>query len=429
MKRSWLGWSMCLLVFLWGTHLSMVGCVTPGPVSEESASESTSGTESSTEQVADGSAETIAEPVAETVTETVAEPAAEQTSDAGESIPEVVAEVTPETQIGPFDGTPIQAAEKTWTWVDFPDTKCGYGSPTGLGVNLVPGAKRLLIYMQGGGACWLESGIIGSCFQNSSASNLNGFSKTQFEGMSGTKTLFFDRNASTNVFADAHFVFIPYCTGDVYTGDKETKFPNGKTMHFHGHKNMLAYFKRLVPTFKDVEHVIISGSSAGGFGSSMNWWLAQHAFGDKIKVDLLNDSGPPMNPVPGRWEEWVKAWNMQLPPGCTDCTQGIDKILTFFEKNLLAKGRKMGFLGHDRDQVIRTFFGYLDGKGDAYKAEHDKLLTRLDALTNVAYFVLAGTTHTFFGDPASFTGTDGTVLPLWVERMVKADPAWKSTKP
>lgn len=426
MKRSWFGWSLSLLVFLWAAHLSTVGCTTgPGPVGEESAAESTSGTETTSEQVVDGSAEMAAEVAAETT----AEPVAEMTTDAGESLPEAVTETTPETPIGPFNGEPIQAPEKTWTWVDFPDTKCGYGSPTGLGVNLMPGAKRALIYLQGGGACWLEAGLIGSCFGSSSASNLNGFGKSQFDSMNTKNSFFFDRNQAGNVFADAHLIFIPYCTGDVYMGDKTTTYSNGKTMHFHGHKNMLAYFKRLVPTLKGVEHVVISGSSAGGFGASLNWWLAQKAFGDDLKVDLLNDSGPPMDPIPGRWEEWTKAWNAQLPPDCSDCAQGIDKILTYFEKNMLAKGRKMGFLGHDRDNVIRAFFGYLDATGNAYKAEHDKLLARLDGIANIGYFVLAGTKHTFLGDPASFTGSDGTPLAVWIDRMVKGDAAWKSTKP
>ena len=51
-------------------------------------------------------------------------------------------------------GEPIQAKPNSWQWVPFPGTACADGSPTGLGVNLSPGATRAFIYFEGGGACW-----------------------------------------------------------------------------------------------------------------------------------------------------------------------------------------------------------------------------------------------------------------------------------
>ncbi|MCB9637759.1 MAG: hypothetical protein H6727_02495 [Myxococcales bacterium] len=429
MKRSWTWLGVCMVAFLWSAHLFVVGCTT-GPVNPGSEGTTEVTTEKGTEQVADGSAESTVEPAVEMGVE----PVAEMGSDAGETTPEAVAETTPEQ--GPavpdkFDGAPIQAPEKTWTWVDFPDTKCGYGSATGLGINLNPGAKRVLIYLQGGGACWSEGGLIGACFGQSSASNLSGFDKARFDQMGEKNSFFFDRTKPENVFADAHYVFIPYCTGDVFSGDKTTTYASGKTMNFHGFRNIIAYLKRLVPTFKDVEHVVFSGSSAGGFGASMNWWVARKAFGENIKVDLMNDSAPPMDPVEGRWEEWTKAWNIQLPPDCADCSQGISNILNYMEKNIIAKGGRMGYMGRDKDQVIRIFFGYTsDLTGEKFKAAHDKLLDRLDQIgAGVGYFVLSGSQHTFLGSPENIKGADGTALPVWIERMVMGDTAWKSTKP
>ena len=49
-------------------------------------------------------------------------------------------------------GDPISAKPGEWAWIDFPDSRCADGSPTGLGVNLSPGATRALIYFEGAGA-------------------------------------------------------------------------------------------------------------------------------------------------------------------------------------------------------------------------------------------------------------------------------------
>jgi hypothetical protein len=220
-------------------------------------------------------------------------------------------------------------------------------------------------------------------------------------------------------------IYIPHCTGDVYAGNSQLKNSSGKTMYFHGHKNMRAFLSRIAATFTKVKEVYISGSSAGGFGSSMNWWLAQEYFGN-IKVHLLNDSGPPFDPKPGRYETWVKAWKLVTPTGCTDCDKSISNILTHYEKIFLAKGHKMGFLSYDRDQVIRLFFNHLDLKGDDFKADLYTLYDRLDKTQNTHYFGMAGTSHTMMGGAKTLSNKSGVVLGDWIKWMVEDDPKWKS---
>ena len=62
---------------------------------------------------------------------------------------------TTEMQMKPtFTGAPITAADKTWTWVDFPGAKCRDGSDTGIGVNFNAASDKVMIYMEGGGACY-----------------------------------------------------------------------------------------------------------------------------------------------------------------------------------------------------------------------------------------------------------------------------------
>ena len=410
-------------IFVVGGY-SLAACTTNVPTTEETASEQQS------EVVKEAGQEATPEAPAESVAEPMPEPAPEMAEATPEQAAEPTPEAQPEGQPEFVPGEKIEAPAEQWTWVDFPDTKCGYGSPTGLGVNIKPGATRLLIYLQGGGACWMnENPLLGGCFgRQVSASNLGGFGKSNFDTLNKNASIFFRRDAPTNVFADAHMVFIPYCTGDVYAGDREVDFGGGRVMHFHGHRNMVAYLKRLVPTFGDVQHVVFSGSSAGGFGAAINWELVQNAFG-AIPVDVLDDAGHPMDPAPGRWEEWRDMWMPKLPPSCADCTDGVSKILDHYDKTILAKGRKMGLLTNERDAVIRAFFNYLDLTGDLFKAKHDVMLDRFDQIPNAQFFALTGDNHTMFGSADRRTSKDGVALVDWVRWMVEGDARWVSQRP
>src|SRR5262245_57335206 len=51
-------------------------------------------------------------------------------------------------------GTPITANAQEWTFVPFPEAHCMDGSSTGIGVNLASGSDRVVIYLEGGGACF-----------------------------------------------------------------------------------------------------------------------------------------------------------------------------------------------------------------------------------------------------------------------------------
>src|SRR5262245_8798339 len=53
-------------------------------------------------------------------------------------------------------GMPITAPPEQWTWVPFDNAFCANGSTTGIGVNLTDKSKRVIVYFEGGGACWSD---------------------------------------------------------------------------------------------------------------------------------------------------------------------------------------------------------------------------------------------------------------------------------
>ena len=112
---------------------------------------------------------------------------------------------------GAFDGAPVTATAGQWTWVDEPKALCRDGSATGFGVRLNPNSDKLLIYFQGGGACFNSA----TCGANPANFNSGTFALAV---LAGGQQGIFNASDSANPFRDWNAVFIPYCTGDVHAG-------------------------------------------------------------------------------------------------------------------------------------------------------------------------------------------------------------------
>lgn len=96
-------------------------------------------------------------------------------------------------------GEAISAPDKTWTWVDFPNTHCMDDSATGLGIKLNPASDKAIIVIQGGGACFNDT----TC---ATAVNQNGFKAGQLTGVTDTGLL--KSEDADNPFKDWNMVFV-----------------------------------------------------------------------------------------------------------------------------------------------------------------------------------------------------------------------------
>ena len=76
-----------------------------------------------------------------------------------------------------------------------------------------------------------------------------------------------------NPFRDWTFIVLPYATGDFHTGTADVVY-TGKdgashTLHHHGYTNYDAMMKRVLPHVGTPEALVITGSSAGGWGTAL----------------------------------------------------------------------------------------------------------------------------------------------------------------
>lgn len=340
---------------------------------------------------------------------------------------------------GPFDGTPVAGAEGQWTWVGVPGAKCRSGSSTGFGVRLNPSSDKLFIYFEGGGACFNAA----SCFSNSGSYSQNSFNSwTGGGGKSGV----FDTANAANALKDWNAVYIPYCTGDVHSGNATDKDVPGvgapQNQQFVGFANVGLFLKQIVPTFPGVTKVVVTGVSAGGFGAAFNFHRIAQAFCPTEAI-LIDDSGPPMDDQfvePCLQDHWRKLWglNGNFPADCADCNPanggGIVNYMDYLGSRY--PGGRLALISSTEDATIRQFYGFgqndcanLNGLPSSLPADTygaglaDLRLNHANPPALWASYYLPGTTHTYLGGGSySTTTVDNTKLIDWVANVVNDGP-------
>ena len=203
---------------------------------------------------------------------------------------------------------------------------CGNNSEYKIFANFHEGAKDLLVMLEPGGACWdfdtcsgkaplgaaHPDGVPDDLMYDPLTKNLSPLIRRDYDGP--TK--------------DWNLVFIPYCTGDVHTGNNVITYqdPNGVEpdleFHHNGHNNIMAATRWMADNFVDVDRLFITGCSAGGAGSIINYHFFRTGIAAK-RGYLMDDSGPifPSDGPSGPLHDKIRSsWNVDtvlelLPPG------------------------------------------------------------------------------------------------------------------
>jgi len=322
-------------------------------------------------------------------------------------------------------GSPITGPDGSWTWTEFPDTSCRDGSMAGIAVNFEAASSKVLIFIQGGGACFDSV----TCAIN--PANTTGGQTPQAAGI-------FDRTNTQNPAADWNFVYVPYCTGDIGAGANPNGMVSGVTgtQKFVGYLNLQSFLNRIVPTFPHATQVLLTGVSAGGFGAAVNAPLVQRAF-PALKIALIDDSGPPMSSqyLPScLQDEWRTTWGLDgsiLKECGSACPNSSDYALDY--ALFLGKrfgDRKAGLIESDTDSVISAFYGYGNDNctgsiltpvaGATFTAGLNDFRSQIVPVDpNFGTYYPDSSQHTWLGGASLYTETQGgTTLISWVTGIV-----------
>lgn len=324
---------------------------------------------------------------------------------------------------------PLDPPDLEWVYIEVPGTQCMNGNTAGFGISRNPDSKHLMIYLEGGGACFND------------ACDFSAFNIPFIPPPDGI----FNRNNPDNPVKDWSMIYVPYCTGDIHGGDADTEL-GGQVRHFRGYRNITTYLQQWVPTFADAETVLLTGISAGGFGAGLNAAQVADAFGPGPQMVTIDDSGPPMaNDVipPCLQQTFREVWGLDktiLAECGADCPDHDD-----FASGVLAHTLKkypdmrFGLFSNTADTIIRAFmsFGWGNGQFDncegvptivPAQAYEDGLLALRDLYPEDAATYYIGQTqvlynfgqgHTVLRSPSFWTTViDGKQLSDWVGDVI-----------
>lgn len=255
----------------------------------------------------------------------------------------------------PPSGEPFTlASEGTWEWYPVDDAICRDGSPAGLAINVGADLSKVMVFFEGGGACFEAL--------NCAANPYNITEGRRFPPSSGI----FDRHNERNPYRDWTFVHLPYCTGDVFAGRTRNvvvKHLAGE-QQFVGDFNMRLFLDRLVPTLPDVKKLSLVGISAGGMSAVVNTKRLAREFPD-AEVTVLDDGGPPLSTkvVPACLQEWwTELWELDQSV-LADCGAGCPtsgELLLPLTKDLVKTNEKIdfGLFSFRQDATVRLLFSF-----------------------------------------------------------------------
>lgn len=163
-----------------------------------------------------------------------------------------------------------------------------------------------------------------------------------------------------NPAADFDVGYVPYCDGSLFTGDREIDIDgNGVADRSHrGLQNLSAALDVIADTYPAPSRILLTGNSAGGFGTHGALPLVRLLYPD-VPIALINDSGVGIG-NPGGQEALNEYWGAQAfyPASCGGCI-GEDGNLTGYHSWQLDEDPdvRMGFISSRRDDRIVSSLG------------------------------------------------------------------------
>ncbi|EKP15542.1 MULTISPECIES: pectin acetylesterase-family hydrolase [Leptospira] len=288
--------------------------------------------------------------------------------------------------------------------------------------------KKLLINFMGGGACW--SGY--NCFGSNTTTYFNQlntvpdlFVKFAFQGV-------MNANNALNPFKDYDVVFIPYCTGDLHFGSKDMTYTDPNTgsqvvVQHRGYDNVLAVLKYIQSEYPGVQNVFVTGQSAGGYGTLLNYPIVRETItglNTSAKVNMLIDASNGVVPN-GFFSNLSTQWgaDSSLPTWVTGITAnyltvGNPSIQDFFTKvstYYLGLGDKTGQYTAIFDGNQRFFYKVMNIINAAPAYSNEKTTDPYDS--SKTYSALFGDTDGSSVPDGTLASTDGSSCG-WAQQAV-----------
>ena len=214
---------------------------------------------------------------------------------------------------------------ESWVKIEPPGVVCGNNSQYKIFANFSAKSDNLVVVFEPGGACWDYDSCTGKNGVRGAA-NPDGLKDDHWK-FAQIISPFLSRFDETSPTLDWNMVYIPYCTGDVHTGNKVATYASAGspdvTFHHDGHAAVQKVVSWLDESFTHVPKLLVTGCSAGGVGAAVNYRFLRNGIRAVEKSYLINDSGPvfPSSGYSQPMHSMIRAaWDLdsltpKMPPG------------------------------------------------------------------------------------------------------------------
>jgi hypothetical protein len=331
-----------------------------------------------------------------------------------------------------IDGQPVEYQGRTFSPVCMNGTPYRFFARRGT-------VNKLVMYYQGGGACWDElTCSLPVCDD----------SVTDGDDPNGFDSGFADLDNPANPFKDWNAVFVSYCSCDIHFGDAAQDYSPTLHVEHRGYHNSKVAEKWAREHFLAPEVVFVTGSSAGAYGAWFNAGLL-HPVWPSARFHVLADAG---NGVVTQsfLETFFPNWNFEgnLPPEIPELQQVLDngEGIPGFTRVVAAEfpntnwahytaafdggaGGQTGFYNimlNDNDTLAALM--WWEGScafRDRMQQQAVDTAATVDAQDgNYRYYIGTGSRHTMWGWPGVYTSVSGGVPTIvdWVNAMLASAP-------
>ena len=298
------------------------------------------------------------------------------------------------------------------------NTTCSDGSPYSFFVRQGD-PNKLLVYFQGGGACWFRQ----NCDPQMSPSysiRVGNIDRANFG--------IFNLDNPDNPFKDHTTVFAPYCTADVHMGASDTVYPpveDGQTdlvIRHQGRANVEAVLQWTYEHVPSPQNIFVTGSSAGAIPSPLYTALiADHYVEARIAQlgdgaggyrRINNDSRPD--------QQWGTFNFITQEQGFAD----LNPDTMTYESLYIAAAQAhpdITFAEYDAaEDAVQKRFLNMSGQQDvalqqAIEANHADIRKEV---SNFSSYIAGGDSHTILGRPEFYTlASNGVAIRDWVAAL------------
>lgn len=255
-------------------------------------------------------------------------------------------------------------------------------------------SEDLVIFMQGGGACWSDFCLAVRAAPAGVPTTVNILSPT----------------LEQNPVKDWNILYMPYCDGSLFVGDNVIEEEDGRTRIHAGLHNTSAALSMAYRQYPSPRRIMLAGSSGGAYGTAMVAFIVRYIWPD-APIYIVADSGLGIAHEGNRAfiDKLIGEFNAEafLPEDCPTC--GDDGHISDLTNYLLERDDnvKVAVFSSWYDSILSEVFLRIDPID--YQESLERATTAIHERHPEKYrrFIVDDITHTaMLGNVSGIVGSD-----------------------